>query len=695
MSSLSPAANATSNAAVASLGGQGRLSVGGLISGLNTDQIIQGLLAVDRQQITDIQQRQTQVQQKQAAFKAIETHLLTVQGDIASLSRAQNGAFDGRSATSSNTDLLTAAASSDAVPGIYALTVNHLATAQQLASQGFDGPSSEITQGTLQLQTASGAATTITIDGTNNTLQGLADAINRSGAAVSASILNDGSASQPIRLLLTAKNTGTANAVTITNNLGASAGSAVKPTFDTTVQAAADASVTVGSGSGALTVTSATNQITSLINGVTLKLTAADDQHPLTVTVSNDTAGAQKSIDSFVSDYNALMQFIDQQVQFDPSTNTAGILLGDSRVTDLQEQLRSIVQSVVIGGNPRANNLSQVGITTNDSGQLVVDDSKLGTVLSGGVDGVTIQDVKKLFGLTGASPNANIQFITGSDNTRASASPYTVKITQAAQHATAVAAGTLGSSIDIGAGNNTLNLTVDGQALSVMLANGTYTQTQLVQMLQGAINASPGLGGRHVTVGIQGGALAITSASYGAGSQVSLGAGSANAALGINGSERAVGTDVVGSFVVNGVTEAAHGSGQILTGNSGNANTDGLVVRVALTPAQVGSGAQADLTVTRGLVSLLNVRINQLTDPLTGRLQSIDDSFSQQAQALADDITRNTNLMQAKQQALLQEFTAMEQALAKLQAASSLITAQAIAAGQQSSSSGSRSSTSG
>ncbi len=74
--------------------------------------------------------------------------------------------------------MLTAAASSNAAPGIYNLQVDSLAQAQEIASQGFASPTSAITQGTLQLQIGNGAATTITIDSTNNSLQGLANAIN-------------------------------------------------------------------------------------------------------------------------------------------------------------------------------------------------------------------------------------------------------------------------------------------------------------------------------------------------------------------------------------------------------------------------------------------------------------------------------------------------------------------------------------
>src|SRR5439155_3685068 len=137
-----------------------------------------------------------------------------------------NGPFDARTVTSSNQDLLTAAGSSSAAPGVYTLQVNSLARAEQLASQGFDSANSTITQGTIQLHVGTGAAATITIDSTNNTLQGLANAINNANAGVTATVLNDGSGNgnQAYRLLLTAKQSGANNSISITNNLAADGG---------------------------------------------------------------------------------------------------------------------------------------------------------------------------------------------------------------------------------------------------------------------------------------------------------------------------------------------------------------------------------------------------------------------------------------------------------------------------------------
>ncbi len=754
------------------------ISFNGLISGLDTSSIITGLLANEQSQINATNAKETTVKSDQAIYKQIEANILTLQGDVTKLNAPTNSVFDARTATSSNTSVLTAAASSNAAPGVYNLQVNSLAQAQEIASQGFASPTSAITQGTLQLQIGNGAATTITIDSTNNSLQGLANAINGANIGVSAAIVNDGTGTESYRLLLTAKNTGTANAVNVTNNLAADAGGATQPIFGATyigaatdganytgtsvptantgvgtytgssnntytftvvtggtvgtdnniqlsytdltgkktgnitlmagdvnalkavdqglqvqfsagtlvqgqsfsiktyvptVQAAQDASVTLGSGAGALTLTNSTNNINNLIPGVTVQLLNTSPGQQVSVTVASDTSSIQKTIDSFAADYNSLMSFIDQQTSFDPSTNTAGPLLGDTKITDIQDQLRNMVQNIVPGAKAGINYLGALGITLDGTGQLQVDDTKLGNVLNGSIAGVSLTDIRNLFSMSGSSPNPGVQFIAGTDQTNASTTPYSVNITQAATQASITASNALAGSVVTDNTNNILSLNLDGKSSTLTLANGTYSPTALAQMLQSSINSDTDLAGRQISVGVQTGQLTFSSASFGSSSRLSFGTGTANAALGLAGTESGVGTDVVGSFVVNGVTEQATGIGQFLTGNQNNANTAGLEVRVTLTPTQVGSGTQADLSITRGIASQLDGLMNSLTDPVTGRFKTIDDSLNQQVTDLESQKTQQTNAMNAKQQQLLTEFANMESTLAQLQAASSAI----------------------
>ena len=536
------------------------------MSGLNTTQIIQGLLAVQQQQITAVQNQVSSAQGEETAYKALQAKLLALQADVSQLAQSSNGPFDGRTATSSDPTVLTAAASSEAVAGVYPLTVGALATANQIDSQGFASATSQITEGQVVVGSGSQSAT-LTIDSTNNTLQGLANAINTANVGVNATVVNTGSGSQPFRLLLSATQTGTANAVTIdTTGLGADdpTSGAIQPRFgvgsavpnsnnsgtavvtsggtytgttsDTftftvqgvtgggdlgnggtvtlqyansdnsqtgtlvltgsdlnqfrnvaegikirvgagpldqgdsftvnatvaTVQQAANASVTIGSGNGALTVTSSSNTVTTAINGVTLNLLSLTGSQPVQVTVANDTSTAQTAVQNFVTGYNGVISTIASDVSYDPSTNTAGVLLGDPSILNIENQLRNLVLQPVAGANPNLNNLTALGITTDSSGQLQIDSTTLTNVLSGKVSGVTLNDVRDLFSVGGTSSNVGVTFVNATSATKASTAPYGVVITQAAQQATLQASSTLGANTVVNPGSNTFVLTVNG-----------------------------------------------------------------------------------------------------------------------------------------------------------------------------------------------------------------------------------------
>ena len=153
-------------------------TIDGISSGIDTTSIVEGLLSIQKQQVDRLNSRIAGITEKQTAFKSVEAGLLSLRGSLSRLSRVRDNVFDARSATSSDDTILSAAATSGAPSGIYSLQVNSLAQAHQITSQGYADSDSEITQGTLGVQIGSGAVVNITIDPTNNTLQGLADAIN-------------------------------------------------------------------------------------------------------------------------------------------------------------------------------------------------------------------------------------------------------------------------------------------------------------------------------------------------------------------------------------------------------------------------------------------------------------------------------------------------------------------------------------
>jgi flagellar hook-associated protein 2 len=769
MSTLSSATLSTSST---------NISVGGLISGLNTDSIINGLLAIEQAKISKIDSDKAKVQRVQTAFKGIQARMLALQGSLSNLSRSQNGAFDARSAVSSDETIVTAAASASAAPGIYSFRVDSLAQAHQIASPGFDAATSAITQGSFQISVGDSQTATVTIDANNATAQGLVDAINSAGLDASAALVNDGSSKQGFRILLTAKNQGSAGKITIVNNLAASAGNAVKPTFDTatvgspmkgagysgtssptvsgtytgstnntysfkvlsggtvgtddgiqvsytdktgtktgtitlnaadlgvaktvadglqvqfdagslvagntfqvkafvpTVQAAQDAQVTLGSGDGALTVSSSSNVVNNIIPGVTLNLQNANPNKTVTVTLANDTDSAKKAIESFVNAYNDVMSFIDAQVSYDSQSGAGGPLLGNRTAIALQDQVRAIVTDIVGGANPRMNRLSALGITTNDQGSLTINQGKLSDVLQGKVAGVTFGDVKRLFALTADSSSPLVQFVTGSTKTKATGNPVQVHVTQAAESATISAANALAATTVIDGTNDTLGLTLDGRASTLTLAHGSYSRSDLAQLLQSAIGSDADYLGRKATISVSGDKLVAASNSMGATSGLILTGGTAAAALGFLGNEGDSGQDVAGWFVSNGITETATGSGQFLVGASGNSTTGDLQVRITATTAQVGAGFDATVTPTRGFASRMDQVMTTLFDPIDGRLKSIEDGFDQSITQLDAQRAKQTEIMQSRRNSLLAQFQAMETTLAKLQGATGFLNQQ-------------------
>lgn len=653
------------------------LTVDGLISGIDTEVVIEGLLEVQRKRVELFEQQRTSVQTKQAAIKAFEGSLAGFRSVAARLGRFQNNVFQQRVVEVSDESRIAATAKNGAIPGIYTLTVDALARAHQVASQSFSSANAEITQGTIDLRIGQQADSTITIDSSNNTVQGLVDAINDSNTGVSAALINDGQ-SGGVRILLSSKQSGVDGEISLTNNLAASGGSAVQPAFDfgSPVQAAQDAEVRLGTGAGAISITSSTNTITDAIPGLTLNLKQADPLSELTVVVSPDSGSAVEAVEDFVDGYNSLLDTITALTKFDPETNEAGVLIGDRSVIDIANSLRESLLGSVAGLPSNANRLSRLGISVEDNGKLTLNSGRLNEVLSGQDPAIGPDDARRIFGLDAVSTTPAVRFILGSTRTQPSTTPYGINVTRAAEQATLTAGNTLSASTVIDGTNDTFNLTVDAASISITLAHGDYSRTELADLLNDAINAHPDLIGRAVSVGLEGDALRVTSESYGTASSLNIDGGTALAALGLAGGEADVGVDVAGEFIVNGVAEAATGKGRILIGALDNDNTADLQVQVSLTAAQLGAGNEAELTVTKGVGGKLDALLNQILSSDTGRLAAINNRYNQELESLGEAIGRQNALFEKQQERLISQFVALESALAQLQSTSSLLGSQ-------------------
>lgn len=195
------------------------LSIDGLVTGIDTEAIIEGLLQIQQNQIDILESRKADVVTQQTAFRGVEAQLTSLRTQAGRLSNLQNNVFEQRSVSVSHEDAIIATATRDAAIGTYQVSINQLAAAHQVASQGFTDDNAAVTEGTFTIRVGDRPEVTITVDSSNNTLQGFVDAINAADAGVSATIIRDGSGSAtPYRILLSSQHSGAENEISVTNN---------------------------------------------------------------------------------------------------------------------------------------------------------------------------------------------------------------------------------------------------------------------------------------------------------------------------------------------------------------------------------------------------------------------------------------------------------------------------------------------
>jgi len=387
---------------------------GGLISGLDTNALISGLVQAESRPITILQNQKVALQAKQGVFTTVIGSLGSLKSAAQSLSLSTD--FDKKTAATSDATVLTASADSTALAGANTILVDTLAKAQSIKSTTFATSSAAIGTGTLTLHVGD-TDTDITIDGTNSTLTGLKSAINSSGAAVTASVVNVGTSAIPdYRLIVQSKNTGTENAVTITGTLAGGADPLAGG--GTIVQAAADALFSVNG----LTTTRGSNTISDVLPGVTLSLLKEGDHDGViesgdaaaSVTVSADSAAIKSAITKFVDSYNAVNKVVNSQFALNPDTKRQGILAGDAALRGMMSTLRGeISKAGGIGVGFRF--VSDIGIKFEKDGSLTIDDAKLSNALATNPAGVgnlfaLVQD-----GLGKRIPNAVDDFVSSID----------------------------------------------------------------------------------------------------------------------------------------------------------------------------------------------------------------------------------------------------------------------------------------
>jgi flagellar hook-associated protein 2 len=314
---------------------------------------------------------------------------------------------------------------------------------------------------------------TLTIDSSNNTLQGMRDTINGANFGVTASIVTgtDGS-----HLVVSSNSSGAANALRITvSQLGGTpTGSAaltslaydasgVAPSAMTSLATGQDASLTVDG----LAVNSASNVVTSAIQGMTLNLSKAGTT---TLGVAKSVSTAYSAIQTFVSAYNAVNTQIKTSTAFDATTGTASVLTGDATTRTIQAQLRNILNQAVSGAPSGSSTLSDFGISFQKDGSLAVDSTKLSTALNN-----PNKDVTKLFASGGLAVQINTS-ITSMLNTGGLLAGRTAGISTSMQAITKQSAA-----LQVRLATIQKNYLAQFNALDTMLSSMSSTSSYLTQ----------------------------------------------------------------------------------------------------------------------------------------------------------------------------------------------------------------------
>lgn len=363
MGTTSPLSSLTDSLGTSS---SGTTSGTGLGQGINVQQFVQFAVADQQAVITSLQTQEATLGSQSGEISSISSDLNNLASAAAALSDPL-GAFESQVATSSNTSVLSATASSTAAAGSHTITVNSLATTSSYYTNELPSSSSTISPGSFTFQVGSNAPITINVDSSNNTLSGLAASINSQDAGVTASVIQD---SNGYRLALVSNSSGAPGDISVSgNSSGLSFTKAVTGT---------NASLTVDG----VPVSSASNTVSNVINGVTLNLGSPSPDTPVTVNVSPDTTQATTAINNFVAAYNTVVNDFNSQFNVASDGSGGGPLEADNTVREAQGMLLNAA-AYSIGGNNGFVNLASVGVNLNDDGTLSVDSGALSSALAG------------------------------------------------------------------------------------------------------------------------------------------------------------------------------------------------------------------------------------------------------------------------------------------------------------------------
>jgi len=519
----------------------------GIGSDLLTSELVENIINADKAAgDLRLNTQQDIIDAKISAYGEVQSKLYDFSEAIVALADSRNAGAT--TASSSDDSILTATATSSAPTGTYSVEVQRTAKAHSLVSESFSSVTDAVGKGTLTFRlgtttyTGGGAydsfsanveagTATITIDDNNNTLTGLRDAINNADFGVKATIVNDGSG---YVMQLVSEDTGEDYSMEIvakdesgalaTSGLAAFAYNKNQDTPGTNLTETQEGQDALLSVNG-LAVTRSSNEVTELIDGVTLSLKSEDVGTNVSITVAADISGISEQIQAMVDSYNEFQTLYQDLTAFDPDEATGSLLLGDSTLRGINNQIKSIMTSTVSGiTGTNFRSFSELGIYSdqNDNFKLKFDSALF-------LKGINEdrEAVSGVFSEQGKTTDPYIQYMNESINTKAG--EYDIVITQLATQG-----GYQGSTLDIldfaspvviDDSNDAFGINLNGKTAAITLTQGSYASgDDLAKEIQLQINSASTFKDRAYSASVEYSAtekaFSITSNAYGSSSQV-------------------------------------------------------------------------------------------------------------------------------------------------------------------------------
>ena len=286
-------------------------NISGIVSGMDTNAIIDALASVQQVPINKLKGQKAGVQSQISKVGEIKGKMNELKDFLEEFN--SDAAVLSYSGSTTDEDVLTVDTSGAALPGTYDIEVTQLAKSEKNRSAAFKDTSAEIKAGTLTLTVKEEDPIEITIE-KGDTVFDVVDTINASDAEVFASIINDGTNSY---IQISSKDTGHVigesadDAIVITESYTGATGSALSMVQ---VTQAANSKFTMDG----LDVEQTGNTVGDVLEGVTLNLHTLGE---VTVSVDADKEATKENLSTFVETYNAAFNLIARELKVNEDTD--------------------------------------------------------------------------------------------------------------------------------------------------------------------------------------------------------------------------------------------------------------------------------------------------------------------------------------------------------------------------------------